>query len=128
VLMLVQFLSAFCKSGIYALTCNTCQQIYVGQTSRSLKLWFQEHTRYIRKNSPQSAYALHILENQHEYGPISTTMTLLKHIRTPSLLLPYELYHILSSRKNGTLLNEQGTGDPNPLIQLALNPSQQPPT
>ena len=45
------------KCGIYKLTCNTCKLGYVGQTSRSLKLRFQEHVRYIRNNNPQSAYA-----------------------------------------------------------------------
>jgi len=49
---------------------------------------------YIRSNNPQSAYALHILQNQHEYGPMDNTMTLLKHINNQSLLLPYEQYHI----------------------------------
>ena len=32
------------RSGIYKLICNTCKLAYVGQTSRSLKLRFQEHT------------------------------------------------------------------------------------
>jgi len=36
---------------------------YVSQTSRSLNIRFQEHIRYIRYNNPQSAYALHILQN-----------------------------------------------------------------
>ena len=36
---------------------------YVGQTSRSFRLRFQEHTQYIKYNS-QSAYAQHILHNQ----------------------------------------------------------------
>jgi hypothetical protein len=31
------------RSGIYKLTCNTCKLAYVGQTSRSLKLRYQEH-------------------------------------------------------------------------------------
>jgi hypothetical protein len=44
-------------SGIYSLTCNTCKQVYVGQTSRSLRIRDQEHTRYIKNNDPQSAYA-----------------------------------------------------------------------
>jgi len=39
------------RSGIYSLTCNTCQQSYLGQTSRSLRLRFQEHTRYIKYNN-----------------------------------------------------------------------------
>jgi hypothetical protein len=68
----------------------------VGQTSLSLNLRFKEHTCYIRYNNPLSAYALHILQNQHEYGPIDQTMTLLKPITNPSLLTPFEQYFIQS--------------------------------
>jgi len=71
-------------SGIYSLTCNACKLAYKGQTSRTLK----EHTRYIKNNDPQSAYALHILHNRHEYGPIDKTMTLLKPLSNTSLLTP----------------------------------------
>ena len=45
----------------------------MGQTSRNLKQRYKEHIRYIKNNNPQSAYALHILNNQHEYGPIEKT-------------------------------------------------------
>ena len=62
---------------------------YVGQTSRYLKTRFQEHTRYIKNNDPRSSYALHILNCRYEYGNINDTMTLLKHVNKPSLLLPY---------------------------------------
>jgi len=43
------------KWGIYQLTCNTCLLSYVGQTSCSLNISFQEHIRCIRNNNPQSA-------------------------------------------------------------------------
>jgi len=54
------------KWGIYQQTCNTCNLAYVGQMSLSLNIHFQEHIRYIRNNNPQSPYAQHILQNQHE--------------------------------------------------------------
>ena len=57
------------RCGIYALICVTCNKAYVGQTSRSLKQSYKEHTRYIKSNNPQSAYVLHILKNLHDYGP-----------------------------------------------------------
>jgi len=63
---------------------------YNGQTSRSLKQRYQEHIRYIKNNEPQSAYALHILNNKHEYDPIKDTMTLMKHIDKTTLLIPYK--------------------------------------
>jgi hypothetical protein len=56
------------KWGIYQLSCNTSNLPYVGQTSHSLNIRFQEHIRYIRYNNPQSAYTLHILQNQHKYS------------------------------------------------------------
>jgi phosphoribulokinase len=78
------------KSESYKLTCNTCQRSYIGQTNRNLKLRFQDHILYIKNNEPHSAYELHILNCRHEYNKINDTMTLLKHINKPSLILPYE--------------------------------------
>jgi len=65
-------------SGIYTLACKTCKHTYVGQTSRDLKQRCQEHIRYIKSNNPQSAFALHILNNRHDCGTINEIMTLLK--------------------------------------------------
>jgi len=92
-------------SGIYSLTCNTYKQAYVGQTRRTLKLWYQEHTRYIKNNDPQLAYAQHILHNRHEYRPIDKTITLLKPLSNTSLLTPYEQYYIHSLHKYGKLIS-----------------------
>jgi len=73
----------------YELTSVTCIKVYVGQTSQSLKQRYKEHTRFIKRNNPQCAYALHVLNNQQEYGPIEKKMTLLKPLKYPSLLTPY---------------------------------------
>jgi len=51
-------------SGIYKLKCNTCNKVYVGQSSRTIGVRFKEHTRYIRSNNSISAYATHILKNR----------------------------------------------------------------
>jgi hypothetical protein len=83
------------KCGFYQ-TCNNCHRPYIGQTKRSLKLRYQEHIRYNRNNNPQSAYALHILNNRHEYCPIHNTMELLKQINKTKLLIPYEQLYIQS--------------------------------
>jgi len=73
-----------------------CTKTYVGQTSRSLKLCYQEHIRHIKNNNPQSAYALNILQNSHEYGPMNQTMHLLKPINNTSSPIPYERLYIQS--------------------------------
>jgi hypothetical protein len=50
---------------------------YIGQTGLSLKACYIEHHRYIKTNEQKSAYALHTLNNKHEYGPLQSTMKLL---------------------------------------------------
>jgi len=108
--------------GIYLLTCNTCNLSYVGQTSRSLSIRYKERICYIRTNSPQSAYALHNLQNRHEYGPMDNTMTLLKRTNNRSLLLPYEQYHTQALHHNRKLIPEQSPGDTNPVFQAFIKP------
>ena len=109
------------RSGIYKLTCNTCNLSYIGQTNRTLQQRYKEHTRYIRHNDPQSAYALHILNNKHEYGPITNTMELLKHISNPAILLPSEQLFIHSHHHHKQLIPEQHIHDINPLYQTILD-------
>jgi hypothetical protein len=43
-----------------------------------------------------------------------------------SLLTPYEQYYIHCLHKEGTLISEQSPGDSNPLLLLAIDPSQPP--
>ena len=63
--------------GIYKTACNTCNNIYVGQSGRTINIRHKDHVRYIRTNKPSPAYALHILQNRHEYGTIADTLQLL---------------------------------------------------
>jgi len=114
------------NSGAYPLTCNICKQVYVGQTSRSLKLRYQKHIRYIKNNNPQLAYALHIIQNHHEYGPMNQTMHLLKPINSTSSLIPYERFYIQSLHQGKKLSPEKSPGEPNPLFQLVIDPHHPP--
>jgi len=50
-------------SGIYSISCNTCNKRYIGQTDSGINIRYKEHIRYIKTNNPQSAYAMHILHN-----------------------------------------------------------------
>jgi len=52
----------------------------MGQIGSKLELRNKEYIRYITSNNPQSAYANHIRDNAHEYGPISTTTALLQSV------------------------------------------------
>jgi len=68
---------------------------------------FQEHIRYIRCNNPQSAFAQHILQNQHEYGQMNCIMTLLKPLSSPRMLIPYEQHYIQTLHQEGKLIPKQ---------------------
>jgi len=109
------------QSGIYSLTCKTCNLFCVGQTNRDLKTRFQEHIRYIKTNNPHSAYAQHILHIQHEYGTLAESMTLLEPLQNESMLLPFEQLHVQSLHQAGTLISEKYLNDPNPLFQLTFS-------
>jgi hypothetical protein len=102
------------KSGVYEITCHTCNQKYIGQTSRDL------HTRrFIKSNNPKSAYAVHILNNQHEYGPASNTMRLIQQCNINKHLTHWENLHIQEYSKKGKLIQEQATNNRNILYDLA---------
>jgi hypothetical protein len=110
--------SEYEKTRIYKIICNTCQKSYVGHTNRNLKSRFPEHIRYIENNKPHSAYALHILNSRHEYGSINDTRTLIKQVKNPSLLLPYEQMYIQSFRYNNELIPAQHMNQQNPVFQI----------
>jgi hypothetical protein len=62
---------------MYKLKYKNCNNLYVGQTGRSIRIRHREHTRYMKPN-PISAYAFHILNIKHEYGNADQTTQLLK--------------------------------------------------
>ena len=111
-------------SGIYRLTCETCQGVYIGQTGRSIEARYKEHMRYIKTNNPQSAYALHILNNRHEYGPMNRVMKILKPCRKGKLMNTWETMFIQLHHRNRSLITEQQRSEHNPLYDLvSLTPT-----
>ena len=109
----------YLKIGAVCCTCGTCNKPYIGQTSRNIAIRYKEHIRYIRNNQPQSAYAEHILKNKHDYGKFENTMTLIKHITTPSKLIPYEQLIMQQVYNKQKLIIEQECYDHNQLYKLA---------
>jgi len=52
---------------------------------------------------------------------MNSTMTLLKSLNNPNLLLPYEQHYMQTLRHEGKLIPEQNPGETNPLFQTAIN-------
>ena len=53
---------------------NTLKTYKIGQSGRDINTRYKEHIRYIRTNNQTSAYATHILHNNHEYGTAKDTL------------------------------------------------------
>ena len=106
-------------SGIYRLSCKTCNNVYVGQSDRSINIRHKEHISYISTNIPLSAYSLHILQNRHEYGTIADTLQLLKTCRKDTRLNCWEALYMQVFHQHKVLITEQQVCDTNPLYELA---------
>ena len=105
-------------SGIYKLQCNTCKDVYIGQSSRDINTRYKEHIRYIRTNNPISAYATHILNNKHEYGTAHSTIQILKKCDKRIRMNSWESMFIQTYHQEGTLIMEQQVSEHNPLFEL----------
>jgi len=53
-------------------------------------------------------------------------MTILKPLKDPTMLTPYEQYFTQTLHQEGQLFPEQPTGKKIPLLQLAIDPSYTP--
>ena len=94
----------------------------VGQCGRPISTRHREHLRYIRNNSSTSAYATHILDNRHEFGPAEETLKLLKPCSKGSRMDCWESLFIHLHHKHEILIDEQQANDNNPLFELASIP------
>jgi hypothetical protein len=74
------------QSGIHKLTCQSCHNVYVGQTGRNLVTRYKEHTRNIRFNKDESAFAQHILDQGHQYEPMEQIMELIEYARKCNIM------------------------------------------
>jgi hypothetical protein len=98
--------NTYVLSGIYQLQCHTCRLSYVGQTGRRPEQRYKEPTRYVTSNKPQSAYALHILHNQHEYGSMNFAMSLLHPIDRNLRMNSLENFYIQLFQRHNTIIDE----------------------
>jgi len=104
-------------SGIYEIKCNTCGMNYVGRSGRPITTRHKEHIRYIKNNNLASAYAVHILNNRHEYGTTENTMQLIKPCRNSSKMNYWKNMYIQIYCQHSKLIEEQQVNEPNPLFE-----------
>jgi hypothetical protein len=81
---------------------------------------YKEHLRYIRYNNPISAYAMHILNNRHDFG--STEETLLKPCTKGTRMNCWDALFIHLHHRHHIPISEQEVTDTNPPFDLAYVP------
>ena len=116
----VVLLSAFCVDGIPAcirFPSSSCVYLfYMFSIVVTYRLLFyihvyfvrhKEHIRYIRTNNPLSAYALHVLQNRHEYGTIDDTLQLLKTCRKDTRMNRWETLYMQVFHQHKMLITDK---------------------
>ena len=71
-----------------------------------------------RNNIRISAYALHILQSEHEYGTITDTLQLLKTCQKGTCMNCWEALYMQVFHQQKMLITEQQISEPNPLYEL----------
>jgi hypothetical protein len=92
--------------------------VYIGQTGRDIKTRYKEHVSYIKSKKDKSRYALHILQENHEYGPIDKIMNILKPQSKGKPLDVYERFYIYKANKQKIIMKEQHVEVNNILFDL----------
>jgi hypothetical protein len=78
----------------------------MGQIDGKFESRNKERTRYITSINPQSVYANQILDNSHEYEPISITTALLQSAHKGGRMHMLENHFIQLFQHNNTIVNE----------------------
>jgi hypothetical protein len=110
----------YTNSGVYSIKCSTCNRLYIGQTARHTYTRFKEH---IRTNNPKSAFAVHILENNHQYDVMEESLRLITPCNKGNRLSLLENLYIQQFHNLGLLMGEQCTFEYNTLFP-SLKPAR----
>jgi hypothetical protein len=114
-------INQYLQNDIHRMICHTCHKSNIGQSGRKIETRYKEHIRYIRHNNSQLAYASHILQNTHEYGPLQTTMELLQKERKGIRMNTLKNYYIQYFTHHNNIIDKQSCARHNPLFQLSYS-------
>ena len=109
----------YTKSGIYQLTCPTCEKTYTGQTGRSFQVRFREHKYDYQNMHRKLKYAQHLLDEGHSFGPIEETMHIIQYA-CKGRMNALENFHIYETTIRGIQINDRMTVQKNPILDTIL--------
>jgi hypothetical protein len=96
----------------------------VEESGRVIAVRYKERIRYIQTNTPTSAYALHIFNQQHVYGCLDETLQLLKTCDKGNLMNLWKTFYIHQLSHMDKRIPEQQLQEPNLLHAVGSIPSQ----
>lgn len=115
------------KTGVYKLTCNDCECLYIGQTSRSFSTRFKEHLPKPTSTSDhKSAFANHLIDSNHTYTGIKTNLEVMHICHRGTYMNSLEEFCVYTAVKTNPniVLNEKLTFKRNILYDTALKIEQ----
>jgi len=115
----------FNQTGVYKMTCSDCPSVYIGQTSRSFKIRFKEHLPRPSDallTTPRSAFASHLISNDHSYENIHQNMEIMQLCRRGAYMSSVEEFLIYQAVKSEpqNVLNDKLTFKNNIIYNTAL--------
>jgi hypothetical protein len=88
-------------SGVYQLTCPTCNKKYMGQTGRPFLIRFREHYNDYKYANNRSKSAQHLIDEGHSFGPMNDIIGIMHIAKKGRMLDTLEIFYIDSETKRG---------------------------
>jgi hypothetical protein len=76
-------------------------------SGRNLTTGYKEHIRNIHFNKDESAFAQHIPNKQHQYGPMTAIVEMVEYAKKGNLMNIKENFHIYHLNKTSKLIEGQ---------------------
>jgi hypothetical protein len=108
------------KSGIYQLSCPTCNKKYIGQTGRSFQVRFREHLHDYKYMCRKSGFAQHLLDEGHTFGPMENIMDIIHYAKKGKMMDALERFHIYEASQKGIQINDKSTIQRNPIFDTLV--------
>ena len=106
------------KSGVYQLTCNDCDAIYIGQTDCALKKRLGQHLASVRNSKSTTGFSDHCISNKHAID--LNNYKLLHQVAKSKRLNYLEMIEITKASQKGKFLtNDMTHFNLSPLLKLA---------
>ncbi len=78
---------------VYQIPCQDCEKVYIGETSKTVKLRITEHKNAIKREDSRSLPAAHVINNDHRFDWTKTIV--LNHTDTREARELKEAWHSL---------------------------------